>query len=240
MKFPLTLFGIFAFVIFVFGSPHAWNFKTGKTFEGEFISSAASSITVKKDGKYFVLLISDLATNELPYLAGLQQQEEMQRAKINSLVQSIRVLDQPDGFGKCRIQTKTGIIKIRLFGLPKSIAEYYDNVKKLQAEIDTQTACAERLRLVAKRAEANVPDVPTTVFSGGYYSDFYAFRTSEIDRRRTLAKNLAVDADTAEASLKKLQAKLAELKSGLIEITTLNAYPTGQNYFELPCWQVKP
>ncbi len=240
MKIPLTLLGIFAFVILAFGSPHAWKFKTGKTFEGEFISSAASSVTVKKDGKYFVLNISDLATNELPYLAGLQRQEDLQRAYFNSVVQSIRVLDHPDDFGKCQIQTKTGIIKVRLFGLPKSIAEYYENVKKLQAEIDTQTAYAERLRLVAKRAEANVPDVPTTIFSGGYYSDFYAFRTAEIDRRRTLAKNLAVDADSAEGSLKKLQAKLAELKSGLIEATTINAYPTGQNYYELPCWQVKP
>ena len=240
MKIKLLLLGMFAFVMLAFGSPHAWKFNTGKNFEGEFICSEASIFTVKKDGKFFVLKISDLATNELPYLAELQREEELRRAKISAMVQSIRVIDNPDGFGKCQIQTKTGIIKVRLIGIPKSIGEYHDNVKKLQAEIDTQTANAERLRLAAKRAEANVPDVPTTVISGGYYSDYYAFRTAEIDRRRTLAKNLAVDADSAEGSLKKIQAKLAELKSGLIEANTVNAYPTGQNYYELPYWQVKP
>ena len=171
----------------------------------------------------------------------IAQQAAIKAAAFASLAQNVRIIEIIDNFGRCRIQTPNGTMKVRMLGIPKSVDDYFDVFKNLQAKIDEQTARVENLRLAAKQAEANVPDVPVTVVTGGYGydTDYYAARTAEIDRRRILAKTLAVDADNAADNLDKMKSQLAELKEKEKDTTTIQAYPTGELYGVLPNWQAK-
>ena len=45
------------------------------------------------------------------------------------------------------------------------------------------------------------------------------------------------EADEAGENLSKLKASLAEIESGLVQNTTVVAYPTGMRYSGLPMWQ---
>jgi|GEM_PF-1300048 len=171
----------------------------------------------------------------------ISQQAAIKAAAFAGLAQNIRIMEIIDNFGRCRINTTNGTLKVRMTGIPKSVDDYFDAFKNLQAKIDEQTAQVEKLRLAARQAEANVPDVPLTVVTGGYGydADYYAARTAEIDRRRILAKTLAANADNASENLDKMKSQLAELKEKEKDATTIQAYPTGELYGELPSWQAK-
>jgi hypothetical protein len=45
------------------------------------------------------------------------------------------------------------------------------------------------------------------------------------------------EADEAGENLSKLKSNLAEIESGLVQNTTVVAYPTGMRYSGLPMWQ---
>jgi len=171
----------------------------------------------------------------------IAQKAAIKAAAFASLAQNIRIIEIIDNFGRCRIQTTNGTMKVRMMGTPKSVDDYFDAFKNLQAKIDEQTAQVENSRLAARQAEANVPDVPMTVVTGGYGydADYYAARTAEIDRRRILAKTLAANAANAAENLDKMKSQLAELKEKEKDATTIQAYPTGELYGELPSWQAK-
>ena len=72
MKTKICLFGIFAVVTLALAAPHAWVLKTGETVTGDYVSSGTSTLVVKTDSTNCFLKISDLSTNELPYLAQMQ------------------------------------------------------------------------------------------------------------------------------------------------------------------------
>lgn len=84
MKLKFTLFGICVLSILAIAAPHSWILKTGKTFDGEFVSSGTAVVVVRRDGTNYFLKISDLATNELSYLATMQVAQRQARLDLES------------------------------------------------------------------------------------------------------------------------------------------------------------
>ncbi|MGA2242445.1 MAG: hypothetical protein ABSH11_10480 [Verrucomicrobiota bacterium] len=72
MKTQICLLGIFAVATLAIAAPHAWVLKTGETVTGDYVSSGTTKLVVKSEGTNCFLNISDLSTNELPYLARMQ------------------------------------------------------------------------------------------------------------------------------------------------------------------------
>jgi hypothetical protein len=72
MKTKICLLGIFAFVTLAIAAPHIWTLKNGSSVEGDYFSSGTTTVVLKRSGTNYFLKISDLSTNELPYLVQMQ------------------------------------------------------------------------------------------------------------------------------------------------------------------------
>lgn len=163
-------------------------------------------------------------------------QEAEARKKLRAgPVQKVRVVELMTRFGSCKIETDSGIIKVHMYGLPKSIADYYDSVKALEGKIARQTLYAADLKIAAARAAANAS--PITYASGDY--NFVTSTMNKAAADKAKADNMKVDADAAEDYLQKLKAQLANLQLDLNKSTSVNAYYTGEDYITVPVWQVK-
>ena len=88
MKTKICLLGIFVFLTLAIAAPRTWVLKTGEMVTGDYVSSGTTTLVVKTDGTNCFLNISDLSTNELPYLA--QVQLAQRQARLNAEVKQMQ------------------------------------------------------------------------------------------------------------------------------------------------------
>jgi hypothetical protein len=79
MKMKFYFLGIFALSMLALAAPHGWMLKTGGKIEGDYFTSGSTTVVVKRGGTNCLIKISDLATNELPYLAEMQAAQKHAR-----------------------------------------------------------------------------------------------------------------------------------------------------------------
>ena len=157
------------------------------------------------------------------------RQAAIRAAALAGPVQKIQVSEIIDGFGRCRIQTANGEVKVRLGHIPKSLTDYFGNVKKQQSDIAAQKEYVADLRLKAKRALASSSDYA--------YGD--VAYVNAVMAQRTAANNMSIDAEQANSKLEAMESKLEDLMMKKMTATTISAYSTGQFYGDLPCWEAK-
>ncbi len=144
-------------------------------------------------------------------------------ASLRGTNQVIRVNAVLDSLGKC--QTSVG--EIYLTGLPASVGEYLARDAQLKATVaDGQV-----------QAENKVRAANTALGDGGSPLAVWGAMKQSLKGKgqATTAKIRA--ADEAGDNLSRLKASLEEMESGLVQNTTVIAYPTGMNYSGLPMWQ---
>jgi hypothetical protein len=84
MKIQFCFVGIFALVTLAVAAPHTWMLKTGNKVKGDYFTSGATTVVVKRDGTNCLIKISDLATNQLPYLAEMQAAQKRARLDVEA------------------------------------------------------------------------------------------------------------------------------------------------------------
>lgn len=164
--------------------------------------------------------------------ADKQHKADMMKAKVEQAKylaslrgtnQMIRVYAVLDSFGKC--QTSAG--EIYLTGLPASVGEYLARDAQLKA-------------LVAKsqvQADSKTRDANTAIGGGGSpVAVWGAMKRSLNGKGRQTAEKIR-EADKAADYLSRQKASLEEMESGLVQKTTIIAYPTGMNYSGFAMWQ---
>jgi hypothetical protein len=75
----LSLAGIITLTTLAVAAPHTWTLKNGIMVEGDYFSSGTTAVVVKRSGTNCILKISDLSTNDLPYLAEMQAAQRQAR-----------------------------------------------------------------------------------------------------------------------------------------------------------------
>jgi hypothetical protein len=144
-------------------------------------------------------------------------------ASLRGTNQMIRVNAVLDSFGKC--QTSAG--QIYLAGLPSSVSEYlarYTQLKALVAESQVQ-------------ADNKTRDANTAIGGGGNPAAVWEAMKQSLKGKGKQTTEKIHEADEATENLSKLKSNLAEMESGLVQNTTVVAYPTGMRYSGLPMWQ---
>jgi hypothetical protein len=76
MKTNVCLFGIIAFVMMAVAAPRTWTLQTGKTIDGDFVSSGTTMLVVKTSGTNYLIKLADLSTNDLAYVAKIKADQK--------------------------------------------------------------------------------------------------------------------------------------------------------------------
>lgn len=144
-------------------------------------------------------------------------------ASLRGTNQVIRVNAVLDLFGRC--QTSAG--EIYLTGLPASASGYLAQYAQLKAAVAESQIQADNQTRAANTALGD---------GGSPLAVWGAMKQSLNGKGRQTTRQIQM-ADEAAGNLSNLQARLAEMESGLAQRTTIIAYPTGLNYSGLPQWQ---
>lgn len=211
MKTILIVLSSF-FAFFATAEPHTWTFQNGDKFSGEYFSSGQEKVVV-------TIKISDLSETDQAFV--VQQKAAAKKQKPTN--QCFRIISILDEFGQCN--TSEG--RIYIYGIPQSVKDYIARYYQLKAQIPTAEDNAEKLRHDAARADANA--------ATGAYGDSSYVNSTMAPRYR--AENLRVDADEAADELKKLKDNYKEMEAGLIQNTSVAAFPMGTKHNGLDEWK---
>lgn len=90
MKLKTCLVAVFGIAMLAVAAPHTWTLKNGSSVQGDYFSSGTTILVLKRSGTNYFLNISDLATNDLPYLAKMQsaQRQSQLDAQTRQMQQS--------------------------------------------------------------------------------------------------------------------------------------------------------
>jgi hypothetical protein len=144
-------------------------------------------------------------------------------ASLRGTNQVIQVKSVLDSFGQC--DTSAG--RIYITGLPSSVSGYLAQYYQLKAAIADNQVRAENMARAADRADANA--------AVGASGD--AAYVNAVMAKRQQANNMIQNANEAAENLSKMKSNLTEMKMGLIQNTTVVAFPTGQKSNGMDQWQ---
>jgi hypothetical protein len=159
-----------------------------------------------------------------PNKAPLRTKPEL-LAPVRQSPQSIHVYEIVGEMGSWR-RCRTDVGDILIAKFPSHVAQYWDEVNKLKAQIADFSARAEAADQNARRVSAVTP-----VAAGGdpYYVD-------SAMRQRAQANLMLEDVRDAKANLAKMRAALSSWQSVERERTTILAVRSGRQYAGMDVW----
>ena len=198
-------------------------------FDGGLVKEALTNLPPVLQEKYHynpTNAAAALATEEAHRLKVIADKIAQQKylASLRGSNELVQVIYIADAFGQCKI---SGHGNVYMVGIPSSVNDYLSRYWQLKNGISDAAARAERMARAASRADANAPTA-----AGGDASYVDAAMA-----QRTTANNMIENANNAAADVEKMKSDLADMETGLVNSTTVIAYPTGLQYAGLSQWQ---